>query len=368
MSKASTAKKEKSKFRRKTKKLTHIVNDQFPNIGVIANRKMYERLFSYLTRLNVNIIYFQPQKISNRRIRNSNLLALVVVPHQKISDVESYYDTLTQFESLRDTPLYILSRTPSAQLASDLYEKGASLVIDIETELEIADQLIAENLGIRLANGKPNDYNSRLQRSVRSHLSRVHTDFANLRIEAFDGVINVSGSLPLLARLKELTKALRSIPGILNIDTSGVHILTEALANSDIDKAIKEIVDSDPFLASSPIRWSVQRGIVTISGGVHNASILDKFIEKLEHLSGIKRLNNFLSVHQKIGQLNSQHIKSIEREIDTKYPMCQIHLEMVGSSLIAKGIVKDLYDKKEIQNYLEKDPRIEKVINRLFVA
>ena len=140
-----------------------------------------------------------------------------------------------------------------------------------------------------------------------------------------------------------------------------------ATEDDDIARRADRLIEWDPFLIGDRIQIRVQQGRVDLEGDVQWRFQKNRASKILEHLDGVVGVYNHLQIKQ------AARTKDVEKRIETAlqrrfhHGARSVHVVVADEKVILTGKVRNLAERKLVEETSWSAPGVKEVVNALRV-
>ena len=188
------------------------------------------------------------------------------------------------------------------------------------------------------------------------------------------GVVVDSGVVTLYGHVKSFTermaaeRAVQRVEGVRAIANEiSVRLPGDPPEDDDIARRADRLIEWDPFLIGDRIQIRVQHGRVDLEGEVQWRFQKKRASKILEHLDGVVGVYNHLQIKQ------AARTKDVEKRIETAlqrrfhHGARSVHVVVADQKVILTGKVRNLAERKLIEETSWSAPGVNEVVNALRV-
>lgn len=188
------------------------------------------------------------------------------------------------------------------------------------------------------------------------------------------GVVVDSGVVTLYGHVKSFTermaaeRAVQRVEGVRAIANEiSVRLPGDPPADDDIARRADRLIEWDPFLIGDRIQIRVQQGRVDLEGEVQWRFQKNRASKILEHLDGVVGVFNHLQIKQ------AARTKDVEKRIETAlqrrfhHGARSVHVVVADQKVILTGKVRNLAERKLVEETSWSAPGVNEVVNALRV-
>lgn len=188
------------------------------------------------------------------------------------------------------------------------------------------------------------------------------------------GVVVDSGVVTLYGHVKSFTermaaeRAVQRVEGVRAIANEiSVRLPGDPPEDDDIARRADRLIEWDPFLIGDRIQIRVQQGRVDLEGDVQWRFQKNRASKILEHLDGVVGVYNHLQIKQ------AARTKDVEKRIETAlqrrfhHGARSVHVVVADEKVILTGKVRNLAERKLVEETSWSAPGVKEVVNALRV-
>lgn len=180
-------------------------------------------------------------------------------------------------------------------------------------------------------------------------------------VEVDGGIVTLTGTVDSYAKKLSAREAAHRVFGVLDVvDDVEVHIPGSlARTDTEIARAVRNVLEWDVFLPDTTIRTTVSHGLVTLEGEV--ANLLDRYEAEREvrRLQGVKGVANNLTVV--IAKTDETKLRkaiqdTLERRADREADMIDVHVS--DGKVTLEGRVHSWAEKQAVLDAVRRAPNV----------
>lgn len=267
-------------------------------------------------------------------------------------------------------PLFVVVDNDTGDRAvRKIYAAGATAVFCWPREALILPRLVAELLGVSLVRGRAKGPRKALTRRLTAHLRLIPWSTAGSRAVAKSGgEVHLSGAISTYWRKRELKRLLARIPGVTRI--VGTHLNVEPSTRTDrqIAYAVRSILRSTTMVDDATVSVGVRGGTLTLAGTVSNRQELERIVEIVSNVIGVRDLENSLVIAGKAKKHDGVTARRLNGALKKWFPGDRVHVAVFARVAVISGKVRNLSRRLELAQFVGQEPAITRVINKLDVA
>lgn len=180
-------------------------------------------------------------------------------------------------------------------------------------------------------------------------------------VEVDNAIVTLTGTVESYAKKLAAREAAHRVFGVLDVvDDIEVRIPGSLTRDdSDLARAVRQVLEWDVFLPDTKIRTTVSHGLVTLEGEVEN--LVDRYDAEraVRRLQGVKGVANNLTVAVKKAdevKLRKAIQETLERRADREADM--IDVEVSGGKISLEGRVHSWAEKQAILDAVRHAPNV----------
>lgn len=211
---------------------------------------------------------------------------------------------------------------------------------------------------------------SEIQHAVLRELewdSRVdHTDIG---VTVRSGVVTLAGSVDSWAKRVAAEQAAHRVAGVLDV-ANDVHVASPgvgARTDSDIAHAVRQALEWNAFIPAEKIRSTVSDGRVTLAGEVDSLTHRDDAERVIQHLTGVRMVENTIVVQSPKTLHPSDIQKSIHDALERRSAResDRLKVEVVDGTVTLSGVVHTWAERKAAVGAARGTPGVRSVQDQL---
>lgn len=223
---------------------------------------------------------------------------------------DSYLAGLPLDVSVADSEVKLVGDVPSAWHRS----RAIALVLSLKSVSDVVDEISVDpTLSVKDLPAFPND--ETLAKSVSDTLEGdARIVLKNLVVTSIDGQVTIRGTTSTFFEKRLATESARSVRGVFGV-ANLIEIDGTIRDDKSIIEDIRAALDSDAVAARQDIGVRSAQGVVTLSGSVDSAYVIDRARQLAVRTRGVRGIRNEI-------KLDSLHTaitdRSIERQIQSE--------------------------------------------------
>jgi osmotically-inducible protein OsmY len=337
-------------------------------IGSRLNRKSVEE---ELRRLNVSIDQ-REDTVNVEDVRPEELAAVVLVqpfPDEHTTNACGSWSARLQPVG---TPLFlIVSADIDEGEVRRLYKRGVTAVFEWPRERAILPECLSQMIRLN-GTGSPGDENVALAEAIRLRIEADETGqpgyAKQIRITASDGIASLKGIVDSLWKKQAIEDIVAATPGVKAVQSWGLIVKPPSVPDVDIAKAISTIIDLVDSVDSTTLAFSVNAGVVTLTGTVQGRSETYRAVRLLAQVRGVRDVvvSTRLSPASKLR--DSEIARSVLDAIQTLFPHLQIRVSVFNGAAVLSGSVQNARQRDQIEILAARQEGVRRTINKIAVA
>lgn len=190
----------------------------------------------------------------------------------------------------------------------------------------------------------PGKHDSQIQQDVLNELrwdTRVEPNDVGVTVHG--GVVTLTGTVSSWAKKLAAAEAAHRVSGVLDVANDLTVKLLDGATHDDADiaAAVRHALKWDVFVPDERIQSTVTDGFVTLTGHVESATQRADAARAVEHLVGVRGVDNRITVQQAAGvsadEIRGSIQNALERHVDREAK--QIRIEVEGGRVTLQGEV-----------------------------
>jgi osmotically-inducible protein OsmY len=250
-----------------------------------------------------------------------------------------------------------------------IYAAGATAVFHWPREALLFPGLLAELVGVALVRGRAVGPRNALTRTLTAHLRLVPWSIEGVRaIARSGGEVHLSGSISTYWRKRELVRLLARIPGVTRIESTRLYVQPAPRTDRQIARAVRSTLGGTTTVDDVTVSVSVRDGTVTLAGTVSNRGELARILELVSNVAGVRDLDNSLVVSSKGKRKDGATARRLNQAISRWFADDHVRVTVFAQVAVLSGKVRGLSRRVELERFVDQDPAITRVINKLEVV
>ena len=271
---------------------------------------------------------------------------------------------------LKDRPVPIFAlQLEGGTLAETraLYRNGATTVFDWPAEGELLLHALGRLVGL-FAGKVPDD--RELSRRVRARLREEAPILGDqLTVLACRATVVVGGHVDALWKVRRARQLASSVAGVRDVVTTAVDVCPAAISDRKVGAAIRSVLRNTlPDEHARSIAVSVDGGTVTVAGSVEDKSEMLRALDLIEHVRGVRRLSNMLTVAPGAARSDRKISKIVASAVADEVPQADISVSSFGGAVVLRGEVNRAADVGRIKKAAIRYPGVDRIISKIRVA
>ncbi len=249
------------------------------------------------------------------------------------------------------------------------YVAGATAVFQWPREALLLARLVAELLGVALVRGRAAKPQTALTRTLNAHLRLIPwiTSGISVRTTA-DGEAILTGPVGTYRRKLELRRMTMGVPGVKRVDDSGLWVTPSGLSDRSVATAVRTVLRHTTAVDDGTVSVASHGGRVSVAGVAASRREARRILELVGQVNGVRDIDNSLVVSPPAKKKNRSTALRLNRLLTHRFPEERVHVSVFANVAVATGSTTSLSRKTEIEELIERDPAVERVLNKLEVA
>ena len=269
----------------------------------------------------------------------------------------------------RALPLFaVVANDTSDPGVRQIYEAGATAVFQWPREALLLPRLVAELLGVALVRGRASGPNTALNRTLTAHLRLIPWSTAGVRAAAKNlGEVHLSGAVTTYWRKREIERLVARIPGVTRIVSTELRVEPTQHTDRQIARAVRSTLRNTTAVDEATVSVAVHNGAVSLAGTVSDRRELERILELVSNVAGVRDLADSLVVSSKAKQRDGATARRLSGALSKWFPRERITVTVFARVAVIAGKVRDLSRRLELEGFVGQDPAITRVINKIDV-
>jgi osmotically-inducible protein OsmY len=265
-------------------------------------------------------------------------------------------------------PLYVVTgeQIPARRIRN-IYASGATAVFAWPAEAGLLADLLAETFGMATVRGRAEAPDVALGRTIRAHLRLGPRPGSAVRVKVRRGAVTLSGEARSLARKRRIVAAAAAVPGVTRISADGLRVANLGVADSEVERNVRAVVDATSEIDSSRLSISVRNGRVEVRGRVPSRAQFQDLLELIENVKGVRRLRYTVEIAD--GEPVADHLvrKRLHAALATLFSEENVELSVYRGVAVLSGRVRSLVAKRQLERLVARNDAVVRVVNKLEV-
>jgi osmotically-inducible protein OsmY len=294
-----------------------------------------------------------------------NCLAVIRTDLEAPARLPRDVETLRERTSL---PLFaVLSEGSSTAQVRRCYAAGASGVFEWPREADLLDRYLAEVLSLRLIRGAAEKPETALARAVRARLKQLPGLVEVPRLEVRRGIVRASGTVDSLPVKRDVEECIAAVPGVSGVDTGALHVVPDPVPDQEIRRTCRRLLRASDGIDERAVSISVDGGRLILRGSARDRRELGRLQALAANIRGVRDVAVEVVASKRHKELDRRAASRLTRIVEDVFPGQRVALSFFGGTAVLTGEVRTLRVKRAIEGFLDGEPRVERVVNKLEV-
>lgn len=277
--------------------------------------------------------------------------------------------------ALRDSPvgeavaLFVVVRdgTDEADIR-ELYRQGATAAFEWPRESSMLPRVIVEMLSTVELRGRAREPDSALARAVRARFKLMRAASRGVHVRVRDGYVFLSGRTDSLWHKPKLQSLAAEVPGVTGVVAHDLVVAPMPASDPEIRRRVLRVMRDTSDIDEATLAVRVEDGHVVLSGTVAQRSELDRVMELLGHVKGVRSIERLAVVSGKQKQRDRTVVARLRRLLAERFPQEQVEVSFFGATAVLSGRVHALVVKRLMEQTMLSDPGVARLVNKVEVA
>jgi osmotically-inducible protein OsmY len=268
-----------------------------------------------------------------------------------------------------ETPVFVVTGPRAASVIQKIYRAGGQGVFfwpaDRSSLLRTVAKMDSSRPPLGLRERSPKEVALEELIAARLEQSRellgdtievgVHGTLAMLK-----GTVDASWKIP-IAELEA-----RDVPGVEEVYSDAVIVDgTDDFSDSSVAAAGRKLLDHAEGIESSTIAIAVERGVVRIAGTAGSRGELDRAMQLLSRLRGVRALEDWAVVSKEGKRRDRVLARSLRRALALRLPRIRPDVSVFRGVAVLAGKVENRRERRALQEVALKHRGIDHVVDKL---
>ncbi len=335
---------------------------------VVGEARRTARVAARLARLRLEIERAS-WPVQPARLRRGDVTALVLVLPLAGTGPEVEIRALRARSVGRSIPLFVVSSDALDDAAiRQLYRAGAAAVFTWPKDGEVLADVLAEALGIAQVRGDAASGSVALARTVKAYLRNGGLATPRLRVEVDEGTVYLSGRVDDLRTKLRIRDAVAEVAGVAGVAVDDLRVNPTPRTDRAILADIRAVLRAVSDVAEETITVEVQGGHVVVAGSAADRAELDRVVELLSHVRGVRGIRNYVTVSRRQKADDRILTGHLRQQLAGRFGRERATVSVFGGVAVVTGKASSLAVKRQIGATLSGNPRVDRVVNKMTVT
>ncbi|MEM9457790.1 MAG: BON domain-containing protein [Myxococcota bacterium] len=257
----------------------------------------------------------------------------------------------------------------SDQRARGLYDAGSWAVFEWPSEALLLPRMLQERLRLTARRGGPaTDGDEALARSIHTRLELARFSSPALEVDVDDGIVHVRGKVDSVWNKERVARTIEHVPGVKAVIAVGIRVVPPHRSDVDIERDIRGVMEIMLSESTRTVSFSVNDGAVVLVGNVPERDQLERLLSFVGNVRGVKVIRNLVTVSASASRRDRGLTRRLCTALRGLYPDCALEVTCFGSVVVVSGRVPRLSTKREIEQLVNRQEGIERVVNKIEIG
>jgi osmotically-inducible protein OsmY len=252
--------------------------------------------------------------------------------------------------------------------AARLYRAGAAGAFAWPDEARSLRETVRELLGGAQPRGAASEVDRTLEREIRQRLRLAFASKPPARIKVRDRVAFASGRVDRLWKKRKIDNLISQTPGIRSLALRDLEVVPSGLRDAEIARALRALLRGASSIEDRTLAVTVHDGHAVVTGTVVNDEEWEHTRDLVALSKGVRSVTDRTIAAPRRKRSDRHVARRIESALRVLLPESEeVRPAALGRVIVLRGRTPRLATKREAERIAQRDPSVERVVNKIEV-
>jgi osmotically-inducible protein OsmY len=188
---------------------------------------------------------------------------------------------------------------------------------------------------------------------------------SRLKIAVQRGTVFLGGETDALWKVRKAVDLLSARPEVQDVVADGVRVARAGIPDRSLALAARNVLRHAMPKVAATLGFDVTNGHVTVSGSVADRQDMQRVIQLLEQIDGIRSIDNLVTISPRTQARDRTAAQRLARMVRNSFPRARVDVSVFSGVAVVRGRADGAVERRAIESALLRQPGIERIVSKV---